>query len=44
MKANAGKWQILVNVKRKVCAKVGPYDIQIRKQQKLLGVFIDILI
>ena len=41
MKANADKSHLLVNSKEKVCAKIGPHDIQISEQLKLLGVLID---
>ena len=41
MKANSDKCYLLVNVKEKVCAKIGPYDIQSSEQQKLQGVLID---
>ena len=36
MKANTHKCHLLVNSKEKVCAKIGPYDIQSGEQQKLL--------
>ena len=39
MKANGNKCHLLVNSKGKVYTKIGPCDIQISEQQKLIGVF-----
>ena len=41
MKANAEKCHLLVNSKEKVCTKIGPYNIESSKQQKLLWVLIE---
>ena len=41
MKANDDKFHLLVNAKQKMRAKIRPYDIQSREQQKLLRVLID---
>ena len=41
MNMNANKCHLLVNSKEKVCTKIGPYNIEIGEQQKLLGVLID---
>ena len=41
MKANADKCHLLVNSKKKVFTKIGPYNIKSSEQQKLLGVLIE---
>ena len=41
MKVNADICYLLVNSKTRVCTKIGLYNIESSKQQKLLGVLID---